>query len=61
VFIHDCLQIYGTVFQIGSGIFLLIVSARLFAMEYAAGTVRIVYARGVSRLGLLHRRRGLQW
>src|SRR6202022_4314689 len=34
-------------------LFLLIVSGRLFAMENAAGTVRVVYARGVSRLGLL--------
>ncbi|HSO92875.1 MAG TPA: ABC transporter permease, partial [Candidatus Dormibacteraeota bacterium] len=46
-------DIFGTIFQIGSGIFLLIIGARLFAMEYSSGTIRIIYARGASRLGLL--------
>jgi ABC-type transport system involved in multi-copper enzyme maturation permease subunit len=46
-------DIFGTVFQIGSGIFLLIVGSRLFAMEYSSGTIRIIYARGVGRLRLL--------
>ena len=46
-------DVFGTVFQIGSGIFLLIVGSRLFAMEYSSGTIRIIYARGTSRLGLL--------
>lgn len=46
-------DIFGTIFQIGSGIFLLIVGSRLFGMEYSSGTIRIVYARGVSRLSLL--------
>ena len=39
-------DIFGTIFQIGSGIFLLIIGARLFAMEYSSGTIRIIYARG---------------
>ncbi len=52
-FVNDILQIYGTVFQVGSGIFMLIVGARLLAMEYSAGTVRVLYARGVGRLQLL--------
>src|SRR6202171_4532204 len=46
-------DVFGTVFQIGSGIFLLIVGSRLFAMEYSSGTIRIIYARGTGRLSLL--------
>ena len=42
-------DIFGTIFQIGSGIFLLLIGSRLIAMEYSAGTVRIAYARGVGR------------
>src|SRR6202521_1407076 len=46
-------DVFGTVYQIGSGIFLLIVGARLFGMEYSSGTIRILYARGTGRLQLL--------
>jgi ABC-type transport system involved in multi-copper enzyme maturation permease subunit len=46
-------DVFGTIYQIGSGIFLLIVGARLFAMEYSSGTIRIIYARGTGRLQLL--------
>src|ERR1700730_4470031 len=46
-------DVFGTIFQIGSGIFLLIVGARLFGMEYSSGTIRILYARGTGRLQLL--------
>src|ERR1700687_2883568 len=46
-------DVFGTIFQIGSGIFLLIVGSRLFAMEYSSGTIRIIYARGCGRLRLL--------
>jgi ABC-2 type transport system permease protein len=46
---YDKLEVFGTLFQIGSGIFLLIFGARLLAMEYS-GTIRIVYARGAGRL-----------
>lgn len=46
-------DVFGTVFQIGSGIFLLIVGSRLIAMEYSSGTIRILYARGTGRLHLL--------
>src|SRR3982074_2074586 len=52
-FAYGARDIFGTVFQIGSGIFLLIVGSRLFAMEYSSGTIRIVYARGTGRLRLL--------
>src|SRR6202171_1889538 len=46
-------DVFGTVFQIGSGIFLLIIGSRLFAMEYSSGTIRIIYARGTGRIRLL--------
>jgi len=36
-----------------SGAFLLIVGSRLVSMEYGNGTIRLVLARGTSRLGLL--------
>jgi len=50
---YDKLLVFGTVFQIGSGIFLLLFGARLFGMEYSSGTIRIIYARGFGRLQLL--------
>ena len=53
VWAYDKLETFGTVFQIGSGIFLLIFGARLIGMEYSAGTIRIAYARGVGRLRFL--------
>ena len=52
-FAHQMLDLYGTVFQIGSGILLLLVGSRLIAMEYSSGTIRIAYARGVGRLQML--------
>lgn len=50
---YNELEAFGTVFQIGSAIFLLIFGSRLFGMEYSAGTIRIAYARGTGRLQLL--------
>jgi len=50
---YDKLETFGTVFQIGSGIFLLIFGSRLIAMEYSTGTIRVLYARGLGRLHLL--------
>jgi ABC-type transport system involved in multi-copper enzyme maturation permease subunit len=50
---YDKVETFGTVFQIGSGVFLLIFGARLFGMEYSLGTIRIIYARGTGRLQLL--------
>ncbi|HEX7264885.1 MAG TPA: ABC transporter permease [Candidatus Dormibacteraeota bacterium] len=52
-FFYTSLDVFGTTFQIGSGIFLLIVGARLIGMEYSSGTVRILYARGAGRLRVL--------
>jgi ABC-2 type transport system permease protein len=53
VYARQMLELYGTIFQIGSGILLLIIGSRLIAMEYSSGTIRIAYARGVGRLQLL--------
>jgi ABC-2 type transport system permease protein len=50
---YNTREVYGTLFQIGSGIVLLIVGARLIGMEYSSGTIRVVYARGVGRLQFL--------
>jgi ABC-type transport system involved in multi-copper enzyme maturation permease subunit len=50
---YDKLETFGMVFQIGSGIFLLIFGSRLIGMEYSSGTIRVLYARGVGRLQLL--------
>jgi ABC-2 type transport system permease protein len=47
------LNIFTTVFDAGAGIFLLIASARLVAMEYSAGTIRVLLGRGTGRLQLL--------
>ena len=52
-FARQLFDVYGAIFQIGSGIVLLIIGSRLVAMEYSSGTIRIAYARGVSRLQLL--------
>ena len=52
-FAYGALDVFGTVYQIGSGIFLLIVGSRLFGMEYSSGTIRILYARGAGRFRLL--------
>ena len=50
---YQMLDILQVVFGIGSGIFFLAVSARLVAMEYHHGTIRILLARGIGRLHLL--------
>lgn len=41
------------ILQVFTGIVMIIITARLIGMEYSYGTVRIVLARGVSRLQLL--------
>lgn len=52
-FAYTAVDVFGTIFQVGSGIFLLIVGSRLFGMEYSSGTIRVIYARGLGRLRLL--------
>ncbi len=49
---YDKLETFGTLFQIGSGLLLLIFGSRLLSMEYSSGTIRIIYARGAGRLHL---------
>ena len=50
---YNQLVVFGTVFQIGSGIYLLLFGARLLGMEYSSGTIRVIYSRGFGRLRLL--------
>lgn len=52
-FVFNLYGVYLTLFDTGSGIFLLIVSARLVGMEYSDGTIRVLLARGAGRLRLL--------
>jgi ABC-2 type transport system permease protein len=52
-FVFNLYDIYLALFDTGSGIFLLLVSARLVGMEYSAGTIRVLLARGAGRLRLL--------
>jgi ABC-2 type transport system permease protein len=52
-FLFNLYDVYLTMFDTGSGIFLLIVAARLVGMEYTGGTIRVLLARGAGRLRLL--------
>ncbi|HLH69663.1 MAG TPA: ABC transporter permease subunit [Candidatus Dormibacteraeota bacterium] len=52
-FFDDLLGILLALFDTGSGIFLLLVGARLVGMEYDAGTIRVLLARGIDRVQLL--------
>ena len=52
-FVFNMYDTYLTMFDVGSGIFLLIVSARLVGMEYSGGTIRVLLARGAGRVRLL--------
>jgi ABC-2 type transport system permease protein len=47
------LNVFTAVFNAGAGIFLLILTSRLVAMEYSAGTIRVLLGRGTGRLQLL--------
>lgn len=47
------LNVFTAVFNAGGGIFLLIMSARLVAMEYSGGTIRVLLGRGTGQLQLL--------
>lgn len=48
----NTLGVLSTLFDFGAGIVLLISSSRLFGMEYSAGTIRVLLARGLGRLQL---------
>src|SRR6202158_6521795 len=49
-FAYSARDIFGTIFQIGSGVFLLIVRSRLFAMGYSSGTLRDFSLLGAGHL-----------
>jgi len=52
-FYFNYLQGLLTLFNTTSGVFLLLLSARLVSLEYGSGTIRMVLARGTGRLQLL--------
>lgn len=52
-FVFNMYDAYLALFDTGSGIFLLIVAARLIGMEYSGGTIRTLLSRGAGRLRLL--------
>ena len=52
-FMFNMYEVYLTLFDVGSGILLLVVSARLVGMEYSGGTIRVLLARGAGRVRLL--------
>src|SRR5256714_15236394 len=49
---YNELEVFGTLFQIGSGIFLLVLGSLLIAVEDSSGAIRVLYARGPRRLPL---------
>lgn len=52
-FWRQTLDIFQFLFDTGAGIFMLVLSARLVAMEYDSGTIRVLLGRGAGRLRLL--------
>src|SRR5262249_56981851 len=48
-FMFSMYDAYLAIFDVGSGIFLLVVSARLVGMEYSGGTIRVLLAPGAGR------------
>jgi ABC-2 type transport system permease protein len=52
-FYFTYLSVVTGVFTTLSGVLLLLAGSRLVSMEYGGGTIRVVLARGTSRLGLL--------
>ncbi|MGH7776761.1 MAG: ABC transporter permease subunit [Candidatus Dormibacterales bacterium] len=53
VFYYHVVEALLGTFQTAGGIVLLIISARLVAMEYSAGTIRVLLSRGIGRLHFL--------
>jgi len=52
-FFYDVLSIGLSILRVFTGIFLLILTARVVGLEYQLGTIRILLSRGVGRLQLL--------
>jgi ABC-type transport system involved in multi-copper enzyme maturation permease subunit len=51
--VHGIVVVAGMIVRIVEGALLLFAAARLVGMEYSAGTIRVVLARGVGRVRLL--------
>jgi ABC-2 type transport system permease protein len=51
--VHGIVAVSGMIIHIVGGALLLFASARLVGMEYSAGTIRVILARGVGRVRLL--------
>jgi ABC-2 type transport system permease protein len=52
-FWRQTLDIFQFLFDTGAGIFILLLGARLVAMEYDSGTIHVLLGRGAGRLRLL--------
>ena len=52
-FFYNVLSIGMSIVRVFSGIFLLILTARVIGLEYQLGTIRVLLSRGVGRLQLL--------
>lgn len=52
-FFYDILSIGLAILRVFSGIYLLIIAARMVGLEYQLGTIRVLLSRGVGRLQLL--------
>jgi ABC-2 type transport system permease protein len=52
-FYYDILSIGLSILRVFTGIFLLILAARVVGLEYQLGTIRVLLSRGVGRLHLL--------
>jgi ABC-2 type transport system permease protein len=52
-FFYNILSIGLAILRVFSGIYLLIVAARMVGLEYQLGTIRVLLSRGVGRLQLL--------
>ncbi len=52
-FFYNVLSVGLSILRVFTGIFLLILTARIVGLEYQLGTIRVLLARGVGRLQLL--------
>ena len=52
-FFYDVLSVGMSIVRVFTGIFLLILTARVIGLEYQLGTIRVLLSRGVGRLQLL--------
>ena len=52
-FFYDILSVGLSIVRVFTGIFLLVITARIVGLEYQLGTIRVLLSRGVGRLQLL--------